>query len=167
MKKILCAVLTVLLLFTGCSTKESKIKPLSAEFSENVSIRHKSVDFKAKLEHSGSATKITYSQPKALGGLTLIKDGESCTAQLAGLNVNIKENLFTENSAVFMIDKALTALFSEDAKLETKEREDTLVISGSIGGEKFEAVRYKNEPKLKTISIPSGELTVSFEQTEK
>ena len=46
-------------------------------------------------------------------------------------------------------------------------QEDTLVISGSIGGEKFEAVRYKNEPKLKTISIPSGELTVSFEQTEK
>ncbi len=164
MKKILCAVLAILLIFTGCSMKESKIQPLPSEFSENVTIRHKNTDYNAKLEHSGSQTKIIYSQPKALGGLTLIKNGDNCTALLSGLNVDIKENILTRNSAIFLIDAVLAALFSENAKLETKRQDDVLVISGSVGDKKFEAVRYRDLPKLKSINIPAGELTVSFEQ---
>lgn len=167
MKKILCAVLLILLIFTGCSNKESKIQPLSAEFSENVKIRHKSVDFEAQLEHSGSQTKIIYSQPKALGGLTFIKEGESCTALLSGMSVDIKENLLTDNSAIFLIDKVLECLFSETAQLEMREQDNTVIISGSVENERFEAVRYKDTPKLISLSIPSQELTVSFEQTKK
>ena len=166
MKRILCAVLLILLIFTGCSNKESKMQPLSAEFSENVKIRHKSVDFEAQLEHGTSQTKIIYSRPKALGGLTLVKEGESCTAQLAGMSVDIKENILTDSSAIFLIDKVLKSLFSETAKLEMKQQDNTVIISGSVENEKFEAVRYKDTPKLISLSIPSQELTIIFEKAE-
>ncbi len=164
MKKILCAVVAVLLIFTGCSMKGKRIEPLLQNLSSQVKIRHKSIDYEAQLVHDESQTKIIYSLPKSHGGLTLVKNKDSCSAELFGLNVTPENEIFTENSAIVLIDSVLNILLSGSDECEQKIQDDTVILSGKIGDDRFEAVRYKNKPKLISISVPTQELTVTFEE---
>lgn len=166
MKKILCAVMALLLLFTGCSMNEVEIQELSEDIKANITIRHKSFDYEAVLEHNSSQTKIIYSAPTALSGLTLTRTENGCEADFLGLKFNSQENIFTENSTLVIIDKVLNVMFS-DAQLNTKRQDDKIIISGKTDSDEFQAVRYKDKPELVSISIPSQELTVSFTSTEK
>lgn len=163
MKKILSAMLLVLLLFSGCSIKGNEIKPITKKFSTNVEIRHKSLDYKAKLEREDGVTKIIYSFPERLGGLTLSKSKDECKAELFDLSVTSKNDYFTENSAIVIIDSVLNAIEGESfSQFETKIQEKTVLISGEIDENQFEIAMYKSDSKLISISVPNEELTVNF-----
>lgn len=161
MKKILCAVMALLLLFTGCSMNEVKMQELSENIKANVKIRHRSVEYEAVLEHNSLQTKIVYSSPSPLSGLTLTKTKDGCKAEFLELSVNSQDNIFTESSAPAIIDKVLNALFS-DTQLNMKIQDDKVTVSGETDSEKFQAVRYRDKPELISISVPSEELTVTF-----
>ena len=96
--------------------------------------------------------------------MTLIKNKESCSAELLGLKVTPKNEIFTENSAIVLIDSVLNTLLSGSDECEQKIQDNTVILSGKIGDDSFEAVRYKNKPKLISISVPTQELTVTFEE---
>lgn len=158
--------MALLLLFTGCSMNEGKMQELSEDIKANVKIRHRSVEYEAVLEHNSLQTKIIYSSPSALSGLTLTKTKDGCKAEFLGLNISSQDNIFTENSAPSIIDKVLNALFS-DTELNTKIQDDKVTISGETDSKRFQAVRYKDKAELISISVPSEELTVTFSDLNK
>ena len=164
MKKLLPAVIVILLLLTGCQTDaKSKTQPLPAELSAEVEIKTNYGSYKALLEHTDVWTRLTYYEPEAINGLTLTKTANGCTAELAGLMLSSNENYFTKLSAVYLIDEVLkAALYGEGEELKAVEFEESVLISGEVDGKPFELVRYKAEPKIISISIPSCSLDVKF-----
>jgi hypothetical protein len=164
MKRLLPAVALVLLLLTGCQLNgKTKVQPLPTDFKAEVEIKTNYGSYKALLEHSFAYTRLIYSQPEIINGLTLTKTANGCTAELAGLTVSSDENYFTGLSAVNLIDEVLKAvLYTDGEALETTEFDERIIIKGMLREIPFELVRYKDYPKILSISIPSCAVEVIF-----
>ena len=164
MKRLLTAVMVMILLLTGCQINgKSKIQPLPASFEAQVEIKTNYGSYKALLEHTDVWTRLNYSFPSVINGLTLTKTANGCTAELAGLTVSSGENYFTELSAVNLIDEVLKAvLYSGGETLEYTEFDERIIIKGMFGETPFELTRYKSEAKIISISIPSHSFEVKF-----
>lgn len=164
MKKLLPIAVILLLLLTGCQiTEKSKIQPLPTSFSAEVEIKSNTGNYKALLEHTDVRTRLVYSEPALLKGLTLTKTANGCTAELLGLSVSADEKYFSQHSAIILTDSVLKALLYSDGEgLETEEFDERIIIKGTLDGIPFEVTRYKAEPVIISISIPSLSFTVNF-----
>ena len=164
MKRLLPIFTVLLLLLTGCQiTEKSKTESLPTSFTAEVEIKTNTGKYKALLEHSDVRTRLIYSEPLIISGLTLTKSAEGCTAEVAGLTVSSSSDYFTDRSTINLIDKVLgKALYSSGEALETAEFDERIILKGVVDGIQFELTRYSNKPEIISISVPSENLIVNF-----
>lgn len=163
MKKFLCAVTVFVLLLTGCSkTAGGNELRLPDEISAEVSITHNSSQYSATLTQGQGYINLSYSAPKYLNGLSLTKDENGSTAELSGLRVSSAANYFSDNSAICVLQKILTAAKKSSAELSSERSGETMIFSGETDGMKYRIKTDLQAQSIYEISVPDKAFTFTF-----
>lgn len=162
MKKILCAVTACLILITGCSNADAgRTVNLPDEISAEVQITHNASQYSARLTQRQGYINLIYSSPKYLDGLSLTRDENGSTAELLGLKVTAA-NCFSDNSAICVLQKILTATKKSSAELSNKRSGEAMIFSGETDGMKFQIKIDLQAQSIYEISVPDKGFTFTF-----
>lgn len=162
MKKILCAVTACLILITGCSNADAgRTVNLPDEISAEVQITHNASQYSARLTQRQGYINLIYSSPKYLDGLSLTRDENGSTAELLGLKVTAA-NCFSDNSAICVLQKILTAAKKSSAELSNERSGEAMIFSGETDGMKFQIKTDLQAQSIYEISVPDKGFTFTF-----
>lgn len=163
MKKFLCAVTAFVLLLTGCSkTADKNALCLPDEISAEVKISHNSSQYSATLTRRQGYINLSYSAPKYLNGLSLTMDENGSTAELSGLRVSSAASCFSDNSAICVLQKILTAAKESPAELPCSRSGEAMIFSGETDGIRFQIKTDSQAQSIYEISVPDKALTFTF-----
>lgn len=162
MKKFLFATAALVFLLTGCSNATTgRALNLPEEISADILIEHNSSQSTARLTKRAGYISLSYSSPKYIDGLTLTKD-ENSAAEFSGLKISSVENYFSENSAISVLNKTLTAAQKSGTALSQTKSDDFLIFSGEYDGTKFQIKTNLQGTKIVEISVPDKNFIFTF-----
>ena len=100
------------------------------------------------------AAQITY--------VHITKDENGSAAEFSGLKISSVENYFSENSAISVLNKTLTAAQKSGTALSQTKSGDFLVFSGAYDSTKFQIRTNLQGTKIVEISVPDKNLIFTF-----
>lgn len=163
MRKFLFATTALIFLLTGCSNATTgRALNLPEEISADILIEHNSSQSSARLTKRADYINLCYSSPKYINGLTLTKDENGSAAEFSGLKISSVENYFSDNSAIIVLNKVLTAAQKSGTVLSQTKSGDFLVFSGAYDGTKFQIKTNLQGTKIVEISVPDKNLIFTF-----
>lgn len=163
MRKFLFATTALIFLLTGCSNATTgRALNLPEEISADILIEHNSSQSTARLTKRAGYINLCYSSPKYIDGLSLTKDENGSAAEFSGLKISSVENYFSENSAISVLNKTLTAAQKSGTALSQTKSGDFLTFSGEYDGTKFQIKTNLQGTKIVEISVPDKNLIFTF-----
>lgn len=170
MKKVLCAVLLMLCLFTGCSNdgKVKNIEPLPQNFSAEVAITNEYSQYIAVLTKENEKITLSYSSPDALSGLKISNSPEGFQLDFLGMTASSYNLSLPQKAPLSILYGVFEKINIADNNGYTLRKVGEKYYYSIIINEKeYQLVRDVKTLDILSVSSPSESVNIEFTSFEK
>ena len=157
------AVLMLVILFCWCSCSRTakNAETVSTDFVCKFDADYKSTNVKGTLtRYTAGTLKLDIDEPSTLKNLSMEWDGEKVTLKLYGLSFNVEPDTIPQSALGRVVASVLDSIQIPGAS--RTESGNEVVTKGDSPLGSYEAVTDPETGYIRSLSVPSQELTVSF-----